>query len=63
MSEGFQLSMYQKVYEAERPELFMKAVGWRVVTGGQPVRIRKDSRWNVLEPELTLVINTHGEIG
>lgn len=61
-AESSVADVYQKVYEAERPELFMKAVGWRVVTGGQPVRIRKDSQWNVPEPELTLVINTHGEI-
>ncbi|MFN4292509.1 MAG: fumarylacetoacetate hydrolase family protein [Thermoflexales bacterium] len=61
-AESSVADVYQKVYEAERPELFMKAIGWRVVTGGQPVRIRKDSRWNVPEPELTLVINAHGEI-
>ncbi len=61
-AESSVADVYQKVYEAERPELFMKAVGWRVVTGGQPVRIRKDSRWNVPEPELTLAINSHGEI-
>lgn len=61
-AESSVADVYQRVYEAERPELFMKAVGWRVVTGGQLVRIRKDSRWNVPEPELTLVINSHGEI-
>ncbi len=61
-AESSVADVYQKVYEAERPELFMKAVGWRVVTGGQLVRIRKDSRWNVPEPELTLAINSHGEI-
>ncbi len=61
-AESSVADVYQKVYEAERPELFMKAVGWRVVTGGQPVRIRKDSKWNVPEPELTLVTNAHGEI-
>ena len=54
--------VYASVYEAERPELFFKAVGWRVRGHDQPVRIREDSRWNVPEPELTLVINTHGEI-
>lgn len=61
-AESSVADVYQKVYEAERPELFMKAVGWRTVTSGQPVRIRKDSTWNVPEPELTLVINAHGEI-
>lgn len=54
--------VYQKVYDAERPELFLKAVGWRVVGHGKPIRIRQDSHWNVPEPELTLVINRHGTI-
>lgn len=61
-AESSVADVYQKVYEAERPELFMKATGWRAVTSGQAVRIRKDSKWNVPEPELTLVINAHGEI-
>ena len=55
-------SIYTKVYQAERPELFFKAVGWRVVGHKNPIRIRKDSRWNVPEPELTLVANCRGEI-
>ena len=54
--------VYSKVYDAERPELFLKAPGWRVVGSGTPIRIRRDSRWNVPEPELTLVVNAHGEI-
>jgi 2-dehydro-3-deoxy-D-arabinonate dehydratase len=54
--------VYSKVYDAERPELFLKAPGWRVVGPGTPIRIRRDSRWNVPEPELTLVVNAHGEI-
>lgn len=54
--------VYQKVYHADRPELFFKSVGWRVVGHGTPIRIRKDSHWNVPEPELTLVINSDGEI-
>ena len=53
---------YARVYEAERPELFFKAPGWRVAGHGMPIRIRRDSRWNVPEPELTLVVNAHGEI-
>ncbi|MBS1972894.1 MAG: fumarylacetoacetate hydrolase family protein, partial [Bacteroidetes bacterium] len=53
---------YQKVYEAERPELFFKAVPQRVVGHRQQVNIRKDSTWNVPEPELTLFINSEGEI-
>ncbi len=54
--------LYQKVYEAERVEIFFKANGWRVMGHGQAVRIRRDSQWNVPEPELTLVINRDGEI-
>jgi 2-dehydro-3-deoxy-D-arabinonate dehydratase len=54
--------IYEKVYQAERPELFFKSIGWRVVSHAMPIRIRRDSHWNVPEPELTLVINRHGEI-
>lgn len=54
--------MYDRVYEAARPELFFKSLGWRVAGNGMPIRIRSDSRWNVPEPELTLVVNRHGEI-
>ncbi len=54
--------IYERVYEATRPELFFKAVGWRVVGHQSPARIRRDSRWNVPEPEMTLVANRHGEI-
>ena len=54
--------VYQRVYDAERPEIFFKAAGWRVIGDAAPVRIRKDTRWNVPEPELTLVINAFGEI-
>ena len=54
--------VYQRVYEAERPELFFKALGWRVVHPEGAIRIRRDSAWNVPEPELTLVINRKGEI-
>jgi 2-dehydro-3-deoxy-D-arabinonate dehydratase len=54
--------VYARVYDAERPELFLKSIGWRAVGHGQPIRIRRDSRWNVPEPELTLVVNTSREI-
>jgi 2-dehydro-3-deoxy-D-arabinonate dehydratase len=54
--------VYEKVYSAERPELFFKSIGWRVVGDNMPIRIRQDSQWNVPEPELTLVINAHHEI-
>lgn len=55
-------SFYDRVYEAARPELFFKATPHRVTGPNQPVRIRKDSKWNVPEPELTLVINSLGQI-
>ncbi len=54
--------VYEKVYSAERPELFFKAVGWRVMSHKMPIRMRQDSHWNVPEPELTLVINGRQEI-
>jgi 2-dehydro-3-deoxy-D-arabinonate dehydratase len=50
------------VYEAPRPELFFKATPHRVVGPGQKVRIRHDSRWNVPEPELALLVNPQGLI-
>ncbi len=53
---------YDLVYEAPRPELFFKANPHRVVGPHQPVRIRKDSKWNVPEPELTLVLNSHQKL-
>ncbi|BAV06785.1 2-dehydro-3-deoxy-D-arabinonate dehydratase [Filimonas lacunae] len=53
---------YEKVYHAERPEVFFKSTPSRVVGPGQPVRIRKDSTWDVPEPELTLVVTSSGKI-
>ena len=53
---------YSKVYNAERPELFFKALGHRVAAHKQKVFIRRDSKWNVPEPELTLLINSSGKI-
>lgn len=55
-------SFYDKVYHAPRPELFFKATPPRVAAPGTPVRIRRDSRWNVPEPELTLALNHRGAI-
>jgi 2-dehydro-3-deoxy-D-arabinonate dehydratase len=55
-------SFYDRVYEAERPELFFKCAGWRARGHGQPVRIRRDARWSVPEPELALVVNARGQI-
>jgi 2-dehydro-3-deoxy-D-arabinonate dehydratase len=53
---------YDKVYVAERPELFFKSLPHRVVAHGKDVYIRRDSTWNVPEPELTLFINSLGHI-
>lgn len=55
-------SFYDKVYHAERPELFFKGSPHRVAGPGAPVRIRQDSKWNVPEPELTLAIHRDGRI-
>jgi 2-dehydro-3-deoxy-D-arabinonate dehydratase len=53
---------YDRVYSAERPELFFKATASRVAGPGTFVRIRKDASWSVPEPELTLLLNHRGEI-
>ena len=53
---------YDRVYAAERPELFMKATPHRVVGPGHKVAIRSDAKWSVPEPELTLLITPNGKI-
>lgn len=53
---------YERVYHADRPELFFKATAQRSVPSGGKVNIRKDSTWDVPEPELTLVITSNGKI-
>jgi len=53
---------YAKVYEAERPEVFFKSTAHRVVGDKAKVNIRKDSTWDVPEPELTLVVSSSGKI-
>jgi 2-dehydro-3-deoxy-D-arabinonate dehydratase len=53
---------YDRVYSAERPEIFFKATAHRVAGSEQTVRIRSDSRWNVPEPELAIAINSAGRI-
>ena len=54
--------VYELVYEAERPELFLKATPRRVPRPGAPLRIRADSEWDVPEPELALVLDAAGAI-
>jgi 2-dehydro-3-deoxy-D-arabinonate dehydratase len=56
--ESTDADAYQKIYDAVRPELFFKALGWRVMGHGDRVRIREDSHWNVPEPELVLLLNS-----
>lgn len=54
--------VYERVYAADRPEIFFKATPHRVVGPGAAVRIRADSHWNVPEPEVALAINRFGTI-
>src|SRR5215212_268411 len=61
-AESTVADMYDHVYEAARPELFFKSLGWRVMGNHMPIRIRADSHWNVPEPELVLVVNSRSEI-
>jgi 2-dehydro-3-deoxy-D-arabinonate dehydratase len=58
----FSATAYDKVYAAERPEIFFKSLAQKVAASGEPVGIRRDSRWNVPEPELALVLNSFGKI-
>src|SRR5947199_4504282 len=58
----FSATAYDRVYDAERPELFFKSMPEKVVGPGEAVGIRKDAKWNVPEPELALVINSRGRI-
>jgi 2-dehydro-3-deoxy-D-arabinonate dehydratase len=58
----FSATAYDKVYDAERPEIFFKSIAEKVVPTGEAVGIRRDARWNVPEPELALVINSRGAI-
>ena len=62
MEESTEQSVYDRVYTADRPELFFKALPWRVVTDGEPIGIRADSPLNVPEPELAVFVNSDGEI-
>jgi 2-dehydro-3-deoxy-D-arabinonate dehydratase len=59
---AFSANAYDQVYDAQRPELFFKALPHKVVGPGQPVGIRHDARWSVPEPELALVFNSRAEL-
>jgi 2-dehydro-3-deoxy-D-arabinonate dehydratase len=62
MYESDERDVYERVYEAERPELFLKATGARVVGPGAPIGLRSDSEWQIPEPEIGLVLGTDGEV-
>jgi 2-dehydro-3-deoxy-D-arabinonate dehydratase len=55
-------SAYDRVYEAERPELFFKSMPEKVAGPDEAVGIRRDARWSVPEPELALVLNSRGRV-
>ena len=62
MEEARVESVYDLVFNAERPELFMKMPAYRVPPPGAPLRVRADSTWDVPEPELALVLTAQGEL-
>jgi 2-dehydro-3-deoxy-D-arabinonate dehydratase len=62
MEESTQQDVYDRVYNAERPEVFFKAPAWRCVGPDDEIGIRHDSSWDVPEPELAIVIDARGQI-
>ena len=62
VEEAVVKSVYDLVFEAERPEVFMKMPAYRVPPPGAPLRVRADSTWDVPEPELALVLTAQGEV-
>jgi 2-dehydro-3-deoxy-D-arabinonate dehydratase len=62
MEESETADVYDRVYVADRPELFFKAPSWRVVGPDEPVGVRADSDVDVPEAELAAVLNAHGEV-
>lgn len=58
----FSASAYDRVYDAERPEIFFKSLPEKVVATRSDVGIRRDAKWNVPEPELALVCNSRGKV-
>jgi 2-dehydro-3-deoxy-D-arabinonate dehydratase len=60
--ESTTADVYDRVYVADRPELFFKAAGWRVRGPGESIGVRADSAWNVPEPELAVVVASDGSI-
>ncbi len=62
MEESQEKSVYDRVYDADRPEIFFKGMRFRVSGPGEEIAVRGDSTWDVPEPECALVINSAGEI-
>jgi 2-dehydro-3-deoxy-D-arabinonate dehydratase len=62
IEESAEPTVYDRVYDAARPELFFKSVAWRVRGPGESIGVRADSPWNVPEPELALVVAADGRI-
>jgi 2-dehydro-3-deoxy-D-arabinonate dehydratase len=62
VEEATEKSVYERVYDAERPEIFMKSAASRTVGPGESMRLRHDSTWDVPEPELALVLNRRLEL-
>jgi 2-dehydro-3-deoxy-D-arabinonate dehydratase len=62
MEESSQRDVYDRVYDADRPELFLKATSNRVSGPGEAIAIRGDSGWDVPEPELAILLNARGEL-
>ena len=58
----FSATAYDRVYSADRPEIFFKALAEKVAAPGETVGIRRDARWSVPEPELALVLNSRGAL-
>lgn len=58
----FSATAYDRVYDADRPEIFFKCLAEKAVPAGAPVGIRRDASWNVPEPELALVLTSRGRI-
>ena len=58
----FSATAYDRVYDADRPEIFFKSIAEKVVAAGEGVGIRRDATWSVPEPELALVISSRGAI-
>jgi 2-dehydro-3-deoxy-D-arabinonate dehydratase len=62
MHESSEKDVYERAYEAERPELFFKATGARVMGPGAPIGLRADSEWQIPEPEIALVLDGAGGV-